>query len=167
MNDRLGRYSQSERCKRPFEGCKLSVVNLAPKHFGGIKSKMATNLSGEQILSAIEQLSSAELERLVPRVIALRASRRAPQLAPNESKLLARIEQPLPESLKARLAELELKRDDLLLTEAEHAELTALSDQAEKLHAERLAALVELAELRGTTLPALMAQLGIKFPENA
>jgi hypothetical protein len=39
---------------------------------------MATNLSSDQILSALEQLSSAELERLVPRVIALGAARRAP-----------------------------------------------------------------------------------------
>jgi hypothetical protein len=128
---------------------------------------MATNLSSDQILSALEQLSSAELERLVPRVIALGAARRAPQLAPEESKLLERIEEGLPEALKTRLSELEAKRDDCSLTEAEATELLGLSDQAERLHGERLAALAELAKLRRTTLPVLMDQLGIKFPENA
>jgi hypothetical protein len=128
---------------------------------------MATNLSSDQILSALEQLSSAELERLVPRVIALGAARRAPQLAPEESKLLARIEEGLPAALKSRLSELQGKRDDCSLTEAEEAELLGLSDRAERLHAERLGALAELAKLRGTTLPVLMDQLGISFPENA
>jgi hypothetical protein len=35
------------------------------------------------------------------------------------------------------------------------------------LHAERLAALADLAKLRGVTLPALMDQLGIRFPDNS
>jgi hypothetical protein len=128
---------------------------------------MASNLSSDQILSALEQLSPAELEQLVPRVIALGAARRAPHLSPDESRLLARIDQCLPEKLKARLSELEERRDDGSLTEAEAAELLGLSDRAETLHAERLAALADLAKLRGTTLPVLMDQLGIRFPDNA
>jgi hypothetical protein len=128
---------------------------------------MASNLSSEEILSAIERMNAAELEEFVPRVIALNASRRAPHLKPEESKLLARIEQGLPAKLKARLGELEQKRDEGLLSEAEAGELLSLSDQAEQLHAERLAALAELAKLRGTTLPALMDQLGIVFPDDA
>jgi hypothetical protein len=128
---------------------------------------MATNLSSDQILSPLEQLSTEELKRLVPRVIALGASRRAPQLAPEESKLLARIEEVLPEALKVRLSELEDRRDDGSLTQAEAMELLGLSDQAEILHAQGLAALAELAKLRGTSLPVLMDQLGIVFPDNA
>jgi hypothetical protein len=128
---------------------------------------MAMNLSTDQILSALDQLSSEELQRLVPRVIAMGASRRAPQLPPEESKLLDRVEEGLPDALKVRLKELQGKRDDSSLTEAEAVELLGLSDQAEKLHAQRLAALAELAKLRGTTLPGLMDQLGIIFPDNA
>ncbi|MGH9759566.1 MAG: STAS/SEC14 domain-containing protein [Blastocatellia bacterium] len=128
---------------------------------------MASNLSSEQILSALEELSSAELERLVPRVVALGAARRAPHLNLDESKLLARIEERIPDDLKNRLSLLEAKRDDGSLTGAEAVELLRLSDRAETLHAERLTALAELAKLRGKTLPALMDQLGIKFPDNA
>jgi hypothetical protein len=128
---------------------------------------MATNLSGEQILSALEQLSSAELERLVPRVIALGAARRAPHLSVDESRLLARIDECLPEKLMVKLRELEERRDDASLTEAEAAELLRLSDRVEYLHAQRMAALAELAKLRGKTLLAVMDQLGIRFPDNA
>jgi len=39
-------------------------------------------------------------------------------------------------------------------------------NRAEELHAERMAAMVELAKLRGVSLPELMNQLGIRFPEN-
>jgi len=125
---------------------------------------MATNLSSEEILSALEKMDAAELEQLVPRVIALTASRRAPHLKPEESALLARINRALPEELKTRLDHLEEKRDEGSVTEAERAELLNLSDKAEQLHAERLGALAELAKLRGTTLPALMEKLGIRFP---
>lgn len=128
---------------------------------------MASSLSTEQILSAMEQLSPAELEKLVPHVIAIGAARRAPHLEPEESKLLERINEALPADLMARLGDLQAKRDDSSLSEAEAEELLSLSDRAEQLHAERLAALADLARLRGTTLTALMDQLGIRFPENA
>ena len=128
---------------------------------------MASNLSTDQILSAMEQLSPAELEKLVPRVIALGAARRAPHLDPQESSLLDRVSEPLPPELMARLRDLQEKRDANSLSELETEELLVLSDRAEQLHAERLRALAELATLRGVTLTALMDQLGIRFPENA
>jgi hypothetical protein len=128
---------------------------------------MASNLSTDQILSAMEHLSPAELEKLVPRVIALGAARRAPHLDPEESKLLARVNAGLPADLKSRLAVLQKKRDTGSLTDAEAEELLTLSDRVEQLHAERLEALADLAKLRGTTLTALMDQLGIRFPDNA
>lgn len=128
---------------------------------------MASNLSTDQILSAMEQLSPAELKKLVPQVIALGAARRAPHLEPEESKLLTRVNEGLPADLKSRLPELEEKRDTGLLTETEAEELLTLSDRVEQLHAERLEALADLAKLRGITLTALMDQLGIRFPDNA
>ena len=128
---------------------------------------MASNLSTDQILSAMEQLSPAELENLVPRVIALGAARRAPHLDPEESTLLDRINEALPTELMARLCDLQEKRDTNSLSEAEAEELVTLSDRAELLHAERLGALADLARLRGITLTAMMNQLGIRFPENA
>jgi hypothetical protein len=77
-----------------------------------IASPMASNLSSDEILSALERMNAAELEKLVPRVIALSAARRAPHLKPEESKLLARIDEGLPAELKSRLSALEEKRDN-------------------------------------------------------
>ena len=52
------------------------------------------------------------------------------------------------------------------ITDAEYEELTRLTDRAEELHADRMAALVELAKCRGVSLAVLMDQLGIHFPEH-
>jgi hypothetical protein len=41
-------------------------------------------------------------------------------------------------------------------------ELLALSDRIEVLHAERLAAIAELARLRQISLPEMMSQLGVR-----
>ena len=128
---------------------------------------MASNLSTDQILAAMEQLSPSELEKLVPQVIALGAARRAPHLAPEESTLLERINEPLPHALIGRLHDLQEKRDTNSLSESEAEELLKLSDKAEHLHAERVGALADLATVRGITLTALMDQLGLRFPENA
>ncbi len=122
--------------------------------------------STEQIISAVAKLSLSELDRVFDRVLELWAERKAGRLSPVESELLVRINQGLPPELRERLAFLKARREDESITDAEYEELTRLSDQAEELHAERMAAMVELAGLRGVSLPELMNQLGIHFPEN-
>ena len=123
-------------------------------------------LSTEQIISAVTQLSLTELEQVFDRVLAIQAERKAPHLSEEEPALIARINQGLPEELRERLSSLRAKREDETITDAEYEELTRLTLQAEELHAERMAAMVRLARLRGVSLPALMDQLNIHFPEN-
>ncbi len=127
---------------------------------------MPNQISTEQIISAVTQLSLPELERVFDRVLALQAERKAPRLAEEEPALLARINQGLPEELRESLSSLRAKREDETITDAEYEELTRLALQAEEFHAERMAAMVKLARLRGVSLPALMDQLNIHFPEN-
>jgi hypothetical protein len=122
--------------------------------------------STEQILSAVSHLNLPELEQVFDRVLALQARRKAEHLSVSESALLIRINQGLPPELLRRVAALRAKRDDESLSDTEYEELTQLTDRTEELHAERMAALVELAKLRGVSLPALMDQLGIRFPDN-
>jgi hypothetical protein len=117
--------------------------------------------SPEAIIEAVKRLPLAELERLANQVIAIRAERRAPHLTADESILLARINQALPAPERARMSALIAKRDDQTMTPAELEELIALTDKLELLHADRLAALAELASLRGVTLDEVMNQLGI------
>lgn len=126
----------------------------------------STQLSTEQIISAVSEASLPELERILDRVLAAQAARRSPHLSAAETSLLSRINQGLPSDLRERISTLRTKREEGSISESEYEELTHLTDQAEELHAERMAAMVELAKLRGIGLPALMDQLGIKFPEH-
>ncbi len=122
-------------------------------------------LSTEEILSAVTTLSTPDLEQVFHRVLTVQAERKAPHLASREASLLERINQGTPTPLRERFDLLKAKRADSSISDAEYAELTALSHQVEELHAERMTALVELAKWRGITLPTLMNQLGIHFPE--
>ena len=119
-------------------------------------------LSPEQILEAVGQLSPEEIESFTQRLLELRARRVAPVVSADESPLLERINNALPPAKRARYAELLSRRDAATLTEAEHAQLLDLSDAVELLDAERLAALAELARLRGVRLADLIASLGTK-----
>jgi hypothetical protein len=123
-------------------------------------------LSTEQILSAVSRLSLPELEQVFDYVLVLQAERKAAHLSAAESALLTGVNQGLPSALRERIALLRAKRDDESITDAEYEELTRLTDQAEELHADRMAALVELAKCRGVSLAVLMGQLGIHFPKN-
>lgn len=127
---------------------------------------LQASVSTNAILTAVRQMPIAELERLVDQVIAIRAARVAPHLTADESALLARINQGLPAADRAKLRALVALRDDETISAGEWQELAALTDQLELLHADRLGALVELAQLRGVTLDEVMSQLGIQFPDH-
>ena len=64
----------------------------------------------------------------------------------------------------ARYQHLARRREAETLTEAEHAELIALSDAQELLDADRVAALVALATERGITRADAMASFGNPTP---
>ena len=122
---------------------------------------------GKQLVRAAARLSPAELDDFVDQVAALRARRHAPMLSDNESALFTIINQALPESERQRLAELAERRSDETLTPGEHSDLLELQQRLEALHAARVKALAELAQLRGVTLTAVMEQLGIQLPDHA
>jgi hypothetical protein len=126
----------------------------------------SSQLSTEQIISAVSHLSLPELEQVFEHVLALQAERKAAHVSAAESALLARINQGLPAALRKHITCLRAKREDESITDAEYEELTQLTDRAEELHADRMAALVELAKCRGVSLAVLMDQLGIHFPEH-
>ena len=128
--------------------------------------QVEAQVSSGELLRAVEQLSSAELERFVLQVIALKAGRSAPQLSRTEAELLAIVNQALPAALGQRYAELLSKRRAETLTADEYAELVRLGDQVEKLEANRLEALVELAYLRKTSLSSLVKDLDLRVPTD-
>lgn len=119
----------------------------------------------EQLLQAVEHLSAEELKAFAARVNALRARQEAPRLSEDETTLLLRINRAsLEPGSQARFDALVAKRQDETISAAELQELIELTELAEQHDAERLAALTDLARLRGTTIPALMSTLGINPP---
>lgn len=128
-------------------------------------STIPIEVSTEQLLQAVERLPAAELDAFVVRVNALRTQRAAPSLSVDETALLLIINRSaLDQAQQARFEALVARRQAEVITDAELKELTQLSDAAEQHDNERLAALLELARLRGTTVMALMQSLGIKAP---
>ena len=106
------------------------------------------------------------MEQLVARVLVLRAERSAPSLPATETDLLTKINRGLPEPEAQRYLGLISKRREGTLMPEEHRELLRLTDAAEALQAERVRNLAELASLRGTSISAVMDELGLQPVEN-
>src|SRR5579884_3608386 len=88
-------------------------------------------VSGDDLLRAVEQLSPAEFRQFVADILALRARREAPGLPETEAQLLLRINQGLPEDVRRRFEELITRRDARTLTLDEYDELLRLTDEVE------------------------------------
>jgi hypothetical protein len=116
----------------------------------------------EQLLNAALQLPPPELERFVAQLFTLKARRNAPSLPEREAELLMKINRGLPTATQERLNKLIEKRRAETISAKELRELKKLTDRIEKLDAERLELLTELAALRNVPLRKLIKQLGLK-----
>ncbi len=126
--------------------------------------KVEIQMSSEELLKAVSQLSLPDLEQFVSQVIALQAQRRANNLPQIESELLLKINQRIPSGLEKQYDELVIKRQAETLTTEEHQQLLNLTEQIEKLQTQRIEHLVELAGIRKISLTELMEKLGIQVP---
>lgn len=124
-------------------------------------------LTTDELLKAVEQLSQSELDKFVFQVIGVQAQRKAPSLPQVEAELLLKINQGVPPEVQKRYEELIAKRQAETLAPDEYDELLRLTDQIENLEARRMEYLAELARLRKTSLTALMETLGIRTPAYA
>src|SRR4051794_22725207 len=115
---------------------------------------IAAQLSIDELLQAVGQLPPTELDRFVEQVRALQA-RHLPTTA-DEMELLRQIQEKFPPNDQARYDILTAKRRAETLTTEEHGELLQLVERAEQLQVQRVAALIELAGRRGTSLELLM-----------
>jgi len=122
--------------------------------------------SFDDIFRAIERLDTREVERILSRLLALQAQQRASNLPARETELIQRINQGLPVEKSARYHELMAKRRQGTLPVEEYSELLALTDESERLQAERIQHLAELARLRGMPLRSLMDELVLKPAAN-
>jgi hypothetical protein len=131
------------------------------------KLQVEVQLSSEELLKAVAQLSLPDLERFVSQVILLQAQRKTSNLPQAEAELLLKINQGIPSDTQNYYDELITKREAETLTPDEHNQLLELTEQIEKLQAQRIEYLAELARLRKTSLTALMENLGIQMPAYA
>ncbi len=126
--------------------------------------QIEAHISTEQLLRAVEQLPPDELTTFVDQILALHARRESPHLNQSEAALLQQINQALPDDVQRRFDALVVKRQTERITPGELQELIRLTEQIEQQDARRLAALGDLARVRGTTVPVLMDTLGIQPP---
>ena len=87
-------------------------------------------------------------------------------LPPTEADLLQQINFGLSAEEWELYYALIAKRQAETLTDEEHARLIEISDQIEIANARRIAALIQLAALRGTSLETEMRNLGIEAPDH-
>jgi hypothetical protein len=118
-------------------------------------------VDAEQLLHAALQLPRSELDQFVTRLLVLRIQHDTPRLTQDEAELLLKINEDLPLAVQQRLDELISKRQTQSLTPAEHQELIHLTEQSEKVNADRMQHLLGLAALRNVSLDEVMRQLGI------
>lgn len=85
-----------------------------------------------------------------------------PMLPASESALLQQINIGLSEREWQRYHQLRNRLADETLTPDEQVELLDLTDRIETANVQRVAALIQLAEIRNTSVDALIDQLGIR-----
>lgn len=121
-------------------------------------------LSPEQLLKAVSKLPPPELDRFIAQAAKLRSPVIGRRLSRRESELLLKVNRGVPADVQRRYDALITKRQDFTLTSAEYDELLKLTDEIERLDAQRIEYLSELARLRKKPLTVVMDELGIQAP---
>ena len=124
-------------------------------------------LSPEQLLKAVSKLPPPELDRFIAQATKLRSPVIGRRLSRRESELLLKVNRGVPADVQRRYDALIAKRQDFTLTSAEYDELLKLTDEIERLDAQRIEYLSELARLRKKPLTVVMDELGIQAPAYA
>ena len=130
------------------------TIEIAPEIESQIKKAAA-----EAGLSPNAFVLDSVLQRLRP---TQQQASSVKHLAKQEAALLQFINQSLSQIEWQRYRMLIGKRQAEMLTTEEQAELIELSDRIEEANAHRIALVAELADIRHTTIPALMDELGMR-----
>jgi hypothetical protein len=118
----------------------------------------------DEVLEGIARLETSAFEQFVDKVMTLRAQRRASLLPQNEVELLQQATLGLSEHTWQRYHELSEKLQDETLQPGEQQELIGITDKMETANVQRIEALTKLADLRQTTVDALLDELGLRPP---
>lgn len=123
---------------------------------------MQINIPRDALVEAVERLSLDEFTAFLDEMLAIRAQRIAPGLSITEEELLQQIYSlQLSESESSLQKQLGAALEAETIGEAERLELERLTEKSERLNAERIAKVAELATLRQQPLREMMQQLGL------
>lgn len=126
-----------------------------------LKPELEARLREEAVKTGVD--TNTLVERVLQERLQRKSHPRLPaHLSQEESALLQKINQGLPETMWQEYHDLIAKRRAETLTPEEHTRLIALSDTIEEAHAGRMVLMADLARRRQIPLKTLMAQLGIK-----
>jgi hypothetical protein len=114
-----------------------------------------------QVIDDLARLTARQLEMVIEHASVLRLQKRKTVMSTRESDLMRVINRGLSAEKNSRLEELQEKLRQETILPRESKELLRISDELEKLGAQRLKALIELALLRKTSVPKLMSELGL------
>jgi hypothetical protein len=114
-----------------------------------------------QVMDDLAGLTARQLETVIERASLLRLQKRKAVMSTRESDLMRVINRGLNAQKSARLDQLQEKLRQETILPRERQQLIRLSDELEKLGAQRLKALIELAVVRKTTVPKLMSEMGL------
>lgn len=130
-------------------------------HKQGVK---LLSMSVAQILKELPTFSLKEIETL-EHSLRLQKLQRAGKIAsPDEARLLAQINVPMPQT--GRFLELRTKLQNEALSDDERSELLQISDAREEANAARAEAVMQLATLRKTPFSQLWHQM-VGAPQGA
>src|ERR1041384_1754626 len=88
--------------------------------------QLEAQVSFEELLKAVGQMSTEDLDDFTEHVLLLRAQRRVKSLPQDEAELIEKINMILPEEVQQRFEDLDARRRAHRLTSEEHTELLDL-----------------------------------------
>lgn len=133
-----------------------------------IEIKPAIKVRMEEILDGISHLDTPDLEIFLREVGHLLAKRKATTLSKRETQLLLKINEAVfPDDVQKEYDELYKKLSSEKISPQQHQRLLVLIKQREESGVEKLACLIELAQLKKVSLSTLLDQLGIQSISDA
>ncbi|MEM7126545.1 MAG: STAS/SEC14 domain-containing protein [Chloroflexota bacterium] len=129
-----------------------------------VQLRSEVNIELHELIGGVSQLETAEIEQILSEISLILAQRKAKSLPAQESALLRKIGESVPDDVQNRYDELQKKLLAEELEGDEHQELLGLIQIVEEADVDRLKCLIELSQLRNITLDQLMTQLGLEAP---
>jgi ribosome-interacting GTPase 1 len=124
--------------------------------------RVEVQLSSEQLFKAVEQLNQPELEEFVSKLVILYTHKKASTLLKEETELFLRMHQGITIDSNTTCEKFIDLKKIASLSQEEYKALLYLSEKIDRMQAERIEYMAELAKLRGISLTKLMEDIGLQ-----